>query len=283
VRERADVLRSLLVALDGSPHSDTAAVLACEWARRFGAQLLGLGVLDEPSIDRGEPVPMGASGFKKHRDEARLADAHRRVLEFLTNFRARCSAAGVTAAVLEDIGDPGDRIVREAQRCDAVILGRETHFHFETQEKPDRTLAEVIGNCARPLVIVPQELPDGRGVVVAYGGGPEAARALQMFQLLGLADGEDIEVITVHPHREEAAERAALAGQFLVSHGAPHHLHAIETHAAVAEVLLEEVRRLRPRLLVMGAHGRHRLRELFAASVTRAVLRASPVPVFINA
>jgi nucleotide-binding universal stress UspA family protein len=277
------VLRSLLVALDGSPYSDTASMLACDWARRFGVQLLGLGVLDEPSIDRGEPVPMGASGFKKHRDEARLADAHRRVLEFLTQFRARCTAAGVTAAVLEDIGDPSDRIVREAQRCDAVILGRETHFRFETQDTPDRTLAEIIGNCARPVVIVPRELPEGHGVVVAYGGGPEAARALQMFQLLGLADGENIDVVTVHRDRGEATEIAMLAGQFLAAHGAPHQLHAIGTHAAVAEVLLEEVRRLRPRLLVLGAHGRHRLRDLFAASVTHAVLRASPVPVFVNA
>src|SRR5262249_31093164 len=65
------VLRSLLVALDGSPHSEAASVLACEWATRFGARLLGLGVLDRPSIEHGEAVPMGAYGFKKHRDEVR--------------------------------------------------------------------------------------------------------------------------------------------------------------------------------------------------------------------
>ena len=280
--ERTDVLGSLLVALDGSPHSEAASALACEWATRFGAQLVGLGVLDEPSIDGGEPVPMGAYGFKKHRDEARLADAHRRLLEFLAGFRTRCAAAGLTATVLEDIGDPTDRIVREAQRCDAVVLGRETHFRFETQEPPDATLGEVIRACGRPVVVVPKELPDAAGVMVAYSGGREAARALQLFQLLELAGGEHIEVVTIHSDRAAAAAVAGLAGEFLTGHHAPHALYAIASDSPPAEVLLDEVRRRGPRLLVMGAYGHHPVRDFFAGSVTRAVLGACPVPVFLG-
>jgi len=34
---------------------------------------------------------------------------------------------------------------------------------------------------------------------------------------------------------------------------------------------------------VMGAHGHHPLRDLFATSVTRAVLAGCPVPAFIGA
>ena len=36
-------------------------------------------------------------------------------------------------------------------------------------------------------------------------------------------------------------------------------------------------------ILVMGAHGHHPLRDLFFTSVTRAVLQAAPVPVFVEA
>jgi len=46
------MLRSILVALDGSPWSEAATTLALDWAARFDARLLGLGVLDEPSIER---------------------------------------------------------------------------------------------------------------------------------------------------------------------------------------------------------------------------------------
>ncbi len=72
------MLRS--VALDGSPYSESASALAIDWATRFGARLLGLGVLDEPQIRGAEPVPhrlsrarprllvMGAHGHHPLRD-----------------------------------------------------------------------------------------------------------------------------------------------------------------------------------------------------------------------
>jgi len=277
------VLRSALVALDGSAHSDSAAALAIQWARRWDARLLGLGVLDAPSIDRPEPVPMGAAAYKRARDEARLLDAHRRVLGFLADFKSRTAAAGIAANVLEDIGDPAGRILREAQRCDVVIIGRETHFRFETQAEPDATLAAMLRDSPRPLVIVPRELPERQGILVAYGGGREAARTLQTFTLLGLADGEEIDAVTIHRDRVEADTIVRLAGDFLTAHAMPHRLHAIASQVAPAEVLLDEIRQRRPRLLVMGAHGHHGLRDLFAASVTRAVLGACPVPVFVGA
>jgi nucleotide-binding universal stress UspA family protein len=277
------MLRSILLALDGSPYSETATALALDWAARSGARVLGLGVLDEPSIDRGEPVPMGAFVYKKERDEARLADAHRRVLGLLEHLRRRSEAAGVTATVVEDIGDPAEQILREAHRCDVVILGRESHFRFETQDQPDATLAQVIRSSPRPVVVVPRALPEGHGIIVAYGGGREAARTLQTFQLLGLADAEHIDVVAVHRDRAEAEAIAGLAGDFLAAHGAPHRLHGLASETAPAEILLEEVRRRRPRLLVMGAHGHHPMRDLFATSVTRAVLRECPVPVFVGA
>ena len=38
-------IRRVLVAMDGSPHGEAAAGLGIDWARRFGAELLGLGIL----------------------------------------------------------------------------------------------------------------------------------------------------------------------------------------------------------------------------------------------
>ncbi len=181
------MLKTLLVALDGSACSLTATTLALDWARRFDARLLGLGIVDEVSIHRPEPVPLGAGAYKKTRDEARMADAHHRVAVFVAEFRARAAGAGVHAEVLEEQGEPAARIVFEAQRADVVILGRETHFNFEAPERRDATLAQMVRSSPRPIVLVPQTVPGGTGVLVAYGGGREAARTLQLFALLGLA------------------------------------------------------------------------------------------------
>jgi nucleotide-binding universal stress UspA family protein len=277
------MLRSALVALDGSTDSESAADLAIDWAARYGSRLLGLAIVDAPTIARAEPVPLGAGAYKKARDEARLVDAHRRVTECLADFRARGQGAGVPVEVLEDTGAPAVRILREAQRCDVVILGRETHFHFETQEQPDETLAQVLRGSPRPVVVVPRSVRAGRGVLLAYGGGREAARALQTFQLLGLAAGEDIEVVSIHPDGAEAEALVDLADEYLTAHRAPHRLHPIVSGRPPAEVLLDRIRHARPRLVVMGAHGHHPLRDLFGTSVTRAVVQECPVPTFIGA
>ena len=277
------MLKTLLVALDGSVCSLTATMLAVDWARRFDAQLLGLGIVDEASIHRPEPVPLGAGAYKKARDEARMADAHHRVAVFLAEFRARAAGAGVHAGVLEEHGEPAERIVFEAQRADVVILGRETHFNFETPEWRDATLAQVVRSSPRPMVLVPERVPEGTGVLVAYGGGREAARTLQLFALLGLAAGETLDVVTIHRDPAQARTIARAAGDFLAAHDVIHRVHTMGSSAAPAEVLLEEVESRRPRLLVMGAHRAHPLRDLFARSVTRAVLRSCPVPIFVGA
>jgi nucleotide-binding universal stress UspA family protein len=278
------MLQSLLVALDGSVYSDAAATLAIDWARRHEARIVAVGVVDAPAIQRAEPVPVGAGAYKRARDEARMADAHHRVAAFLGGFEARSRAAGVPAEVLEDIGDPAARILHEAERCDVVVLARETHFHFETQDRPDETLAQILRRSPRPVVVAPRDLLDERrGVLVACGGGRESARALQTFQLLGLAAGEAIQIVTIHADAAEAGAIAGHAGRYLAAQGAVHRLHPVVSSGDPAGILLEEIRRARPRLVVMGAHGHHPIRDLFTTSVTRAVLRACPVPVFVGA
>ena len=186
------MIRRALVAMDGSAHGAAAATLAIEWARRFDAELIGLGILDKPSITSPEPVSFGGTAYKRQRDEIRLADAHRQVLQLLTAFHERCNTARVQCSVVEDIGAPHEQIVSEAFGCDVVVLGRETHFQFETQDQPDATLSKVLRESPRPVVVVPREPAAGNGVLVAYGSGREVARTLQTFALLGLAGDEPV-------------------------------------------------------------------------------------------
>lgn len=277
------MLTSILVALDGSPCSFTATTLALDWARRFDTRLLGLGIVDDVGIRRPEPVPLGAGAYKKTRDEARIADAHQRVAGLLADFRARAAAAGTRAEIVEEVGDPAERILWEAQRADVVMLGRETRFNFEMPERHDATLAQVVRSSPRPMVVVPKTLPEGTDILVAYGGGREGARTLQTFVLLGLAAGEILDVLTVHHDSGDARVIARGAGDFLAAHGIKHRVHTLASSAAPADVLLDEVQTRKPRLLVLGAHRDHPLRDLFATSVTRAVLRACPAPMFIGA
>jgi nucleotide-binding universal stress UspA family protein len=275
------MLRSILIGLDGSAYSTAALELGLRWAGQFEATLVGLGIIDEPDIRRPEPVPIGGSSFKQHRDEALVADARRRVEQFLETFTRRCTEAGVVSKVLQDVGLPHEQIVLEAQRFDLILLGQRTYFHFETQEGPDETLHKVLKHSPRPVVTVPERLGQGEAVIVAYDGSLQAARAVYAFTASGLAMKSPVHVISVHKDQDEAARQASRAVEFLTPHGIQALAVPLASSGRPADVLREQAHKRDARLLVMGAYGKSLLHDFFFGSVTRALLKENPVPLLL--
>ena len=275
------MLRSILVGLDGSAYSAAAVELGIRWAQRSGAVLVGLGIIDAPTICKPQPVPLGGSAYKVHHDATLLADAGHKVKQFSEHCAQRCAAVDVTCQILQDTGLPAEHILLEAQQYDLIMLGQHTFFHFATQQQPDTTLDAVLKQSPRPVVAVPATLYEGRVVVVAYDGGPHAVRALQMFQALGLDISQEVHVVCVDPDQEHADRCVERAVAFLHSHHIVAQAYAYATAAAPAHVLLEHVHQVQASLLIMGAYGRSALWEFFGSSVTRTMLRESPVPLFL--
>lgn len=275
------MLRSMVLALDGSPHSDAAVGLGIRWSRRFDALLVGLGVIDESAICTPVLVPIGGSSFKQQRDEVLLARARRRVEQTLERFAVRCTEAGVAHKPLQAVGTPFERIVAEAQQYDLIMVGQRTYFHPEIQSGPCDTLHSLIKDTPRPVVAVPEKLVEGRSVLIAYDGSLPAIRAVQAFQEMGLNGSYEVHVLSVDPDRAEAARRASKAVEFLRLHGVAARPHAIESSRSPARVIQDQVERLNASLLVMGTFGHSALREFLLGSVTRTVLKESTAPLFL--
>jgi nucleotide-binding universal stress UspA family protein len=271
----------MVIGLDGSAYSSSAIALGLRWARRFDALLVGLGIIDEPTIRKPDPVPLGASHFKAERDEILLARARQQVKQFLEQFARRCTEAGVAFQLLEAVGVPAEHILLEARRFDLIMLGQQTSFHFSTQAEPCETLTTVLKNAPRPVVAVPETLGNGTAVIVAYDGSVQAARALQALQSSGLDGADPVHIVSVGADRSEAARHADRAVEFLRWHNIAASPHVLPPEPSVAEVLLDQVRQYQARLLVLGAYGQPTLREFFLGSVTRTVLQHSQVPLFL--
>jgi nucleotide-binding universal stress UspA family protein len=275
------MLRTMLLGLDGSDYSSAAMLLGIEWARRADAMLVGLGIIDEPEIRDAAAVPLGAGFYKQQSDADRVSQARRRVDQLLEQFTLRCTEAGISSKLLEDVGEPAARITLEAQRYDLILLGSQTYFHFATQEGPDQTLAAVVRGSPRPVVAVPAQGSRGSTTLVAYDGSLYAARALYCLVASGLAAWQPVHVLSVHSDRVEAGRVADRAVEYLGFHGvqATRHTHAGSDDAGL---LLDEARRLDAGLIVMGAYSKSSLRELFFGSVTRRLLAESQVPLLLT-
>ena len=135
------MLSSILVGLDGSDYSHSAIEVGI-YLRKTGALLVGLGIVDEPTIRDAEPrfIAGGVPYAEPVLYRERIASARREVELFLSQFSLRCAEADVACKVLEDVGLPYEQIEQQAERYDLILMGQQTRFHFETQEGYDDTV-----------------------------------------------------------------------------------------------------------------------------------------------
>jgi nucleotide-binding universal stress UspA family protein len=275
------MIRSLLIALDGSPSGDAACVVGLCWAGRHDALAVGCGIVDEPGILVTEPAVFEES--LKRPITARQMDSERkRVQEVLDVFAERCAQASVACRTVELAGTPWSQLIDEAQRHDLILLGRETQFDAGSRGRVDGTLVRVIKDGPRPVVVVPLRPGAGEAVVVAYDGSLQAARAVYSFEASGLGHGRNVHVVSVVPAgTSEAARHAARAAAFLRARGIETICEVVTSKQRPADIVLQRVESLDAGLLVMGAYGQPGLREFFLGSLTRAALAQSPVPIFL--
>lgn len=275
------MLRSILVALDETPGAEAARDLAIRLAHETGAALSAAVVLDNPHTnDVHEAVPPGGAAFKERRDAAR---AQRAEAEAAAALAACAAAAGdLPFAALRLPGAPEPALLAASATQDLVVIGRDSTLG---QEETEHGLAPVIEallhDGARPLLVVPPgALPGGGPVVVGYDASTPARRSLQLFALLGLAQGAPVKIVSAAETVPEAQAMAEEGAAFLRSHGLEVEAVAV-TGTRPADLLLAEVTGLKARLLVMGAFETGALRTLLLGSATRRLLRDAPCPVFV--
>jgi nucleotide-binding universal stress UspA family protein len=116
-------------------------------------------------------------------------------------------------------------------------------------------------------------------VVVAFDGSPGARKALARLAQHPLVAGLPVLVAMVAPDTTLARQQLRDAQVALQAAGA-----MAETELVTGkpqQVLPDLVKRQAPALLVMGAFGHSRLRQLLFGSTTTSLLRLSDVPVLI--
>ncbi len=280
------MIRSILVALDGSESDVAVEELSIQWAGHFDANLTGIAIVDDLGIqltddgliDRNvsEAIPVSAAG-----------PTTLTLRRGLQRFGARCREAGLFANVLAAIGSPHEQILLEAQRADLIVMGTRSHFEYGWEGVRGQTLGLVLKDCSRPVVAVPailkhhEAMPASpRPVVIAYDGSLQAACTLFTFQSSGLGHTRPVHVVSVAPELDDATRHADRALGFLRAHDVEVHGHPQATTRPPADVILEKVHDLGADLLVMGAYGQPTFREFVVGSVTRTVLAKSPVPIF---
>jgi nucleotide-binding universal stress UspA family protein len=267
--------RTILVDLCANEPVEQRLTAARSLARRFDAALVGMHVVPPPF------APTMWEGTGAVYLPAELMEAERAAsLEAKERIRAafeRLRNADPTMSWLEAEGVPALLVPEAARTADLVVTAREPGGDAML----GMSQALILG-AGVPVLVLPQGHAGevGSTVLVAWNGSREAARAVH--DALPFLQGSAKPVVLC------AIGEGALAGldravAMLERHKVqvhPERLQGADAHAG--EILLAQAVAHDADLLVMGAYGHSRLRELILGGATRHLLRHVTLPVLFS-
>ncbi|MDO9711424.1 universal stress protein [Paracraurococcus lichenis] len=279
-------LKDILVHLDASPRSQARLALATALARRHGAHLVGLCVVDVvlpvmALADGGGGGTLLAELIDQMRQDG--LEAARGIEE---SFREHVRREGISAEWRMVEGALPEQVALQARYADLTVVG---------QVDPDSPVAgaglaleQVLFAAGRPMLVVPHsgEFAEvGRRVLLGWNASREATRAVHDAMPI-LAAAERVTVLAVNPatapnpHGEEPGADIAL---HLARHGVTAQVErGSAAIGAEGDALLNQATDLAADLIVVGAYGHSRLREMVLGGVTRTLLRSMTVPVLMS-
>jgi len=275
--------KNLLVHLDPSKSSAKRADAAIALAAKHGAHLTALAAATAPSVPSYVAAQIPAAVFEQAR-----ASAMQDLAATGETFTKKAQAAGISFEVRTELSQEplAELISRHARYADLTILG---------QSDPDDPLSgdpelseDVILGGGRPVLMIPyigamQE--PGRKIVVAWDAGREAARAVNDAMPL-LAAAQQVQVLIVNPKRGpqgHGEEPGADIATHLARHGVKVDVKVYtQRDLSIADVILARISDDGADLVVMGAYGHARLREIVLGGVTREMFRHMTVPLFMS-
>jgi nucleotide-binding universal stress UspA family protein len=266
--------RTILVELADDDGLEARLQFARAFASHFDAALMGMHVMPPPFVPAayGEAtVYIGAELLEAQRK------ANGEIAERVQAAFRRVCGEGSDGIWQEAEGDRGQLLAEAAHTVD-LLLARQAKAGGA--DVPD-VLDQLVTATGVPVLAVPSNASDalGRTVLVGWNGSREAARAVH--DALPLLRAAKEVVVCAIGEKAEASLEAATA--MLRRHGvAVRPLRVDELDGNAGAVLLDQAAAQAAGLLVMGAYGHTRLREMVFGGATRHVLREAALPVLFG-
>jgi nucleotide-binding universal stress UspA family protein len=279
------MIKRILVPLDPSQFCQAALDSAIDLAQRHDAELTAMVILDMPGIHKAiGPVPLGARHFAETLKDAHELDAQSRIEQLISDFTSQCDRNDVKHREAEYQGIPSKLILEYAQHFDLLCLGQETHFHFETSDRPGDSMEKILDHTATPIYAFPagwKPVTENRRTLIAYNGSLSASRALQRYaQLMDPADTHII-LLAANMEWEIGSHYLKNAEEFLQAHGfkdVKQEWTSKSVIEAVSQTFLAEVDEV-----VAGSHSRRGFLDFKLGDMSRWLIRESDKPLFLVA
>ncbi len=279
-------LKDILVHLDTTARNATRLEAAARLAARHDAHLIGVHVIDIPSVNYfyGAAMPFVPANPEEIVERIR-AEARQAAEPVEAAFRDCLNRNGLQGEWRIVEGNPPAMVALHARYADLCVVGQPNPY--EPQDADAVTVTTVMTS-GRPVLAIPfaGDFPViGERVLVAWNASREAARALNDALPL-MAGAKQVTVLAINPQRGVGGHGDVPAADIAL-HLARHGLKAEAAHTVAkdisdGEALLSYAADVGADLIIAGAYGHSRARELVFGGVTRTLIAEMTAPVLLS-
>lgn len=281
-------VKDILVHLDPTPRSALRLAIAAEMAAREGAHVIGLAISDVPSAElfRGNMMTLLPVSPEQVVERMR-SDAAEAIAPIESAFHECLKQHGVMGEWRITEGNPAAALPTHSRYVDLIVVGQPNRYEAH-QSAEDAMLASTLLLSGRPVLVIPfaGEFPTmGQRVLVAWNASREAARAVHDALPL-LVRAETVTVLAINPE-VGLGGHGDVPGADIAAHLARHGVqveaaHTVATDISEGAALLSYAADVGADLIVAGAYGHSRVREMVFGGVTRTLLTEMTVPVLLS-
>ncbi len=275
------MIKHILVPTDGSSMATLAIHYAVAWARHYEATLHGIHVVDVQLLEgpflQDISASLGTAPYINYQGNiAMLLEERGRTA--LEAFEKACAEANIPCDVTLTTGLVARSIVEKSPLMDLIVLGRGGEHNQWLDGLLGSTTEAVVRRTDRPVLVTGRDTPGAGRFVAAYDGSQHARNALHVAALTSASWNAPLSVVIVgEGHAQPLADEAQA---YLDAH-------AIDVEYAIrsgdpGEAIVAFAQERAADLLMMGAFGHNKVRELVVGSITAYVLNRAPCPVLLT-
>lgn len=274
------MIKDILAFVDDGLVSPARFALPAHLARQHNAHLSAVHMLAQPYV----PIPVEIGPAAGDIVQAQFEAAKDAAASIGKQYRAQCDSYGLEGSWF--VASDWSAGVNLAARFDLVVVGQSASGlpTLLASVRPE----DIVLAVGRPALVVPRAgafESCGKRAVIAWKPTKEAGRAVHD-ALPFLTDASVVTIVEVADC--DPAQAARLSGSEdlrirLGRHGIKATVETVNaSDSSVCDVLLSKAAALDADVVVMGAYGHSRFRELILGGVTRAMLQESPVPLLLS-
>jgi nucleotide-binding universal stress UspA family protein len=274
-------LKDILVHIDNTSYCDKRVKIAIQLARQNEAGLTALFAQVDPALKGFEP-----NMARRHQDHEALSEQLQGKYAKLAE-KAGVELTWLTAKLPSNLVQLLNQVIRQAQQADMIIVGQydeKSAAGTVPGDMPEHLVLET----GRPVLIIPYAgdfKTVGKKVVVAWTPGRESVRALNDAIPL-MREAKKVKVVAINPNKKNkqpASVSVEQAAAHLARHGIKVESDQFTTRGVdEGNLILNCLSDERADLLVMGAYGHHRFRELILGGVTQKIFDHMTTPVLMS-